>query len=77
MPERPRKEMIQDLHPTASASQQVDRARLRGAQFTDPGNMDAVNPDRVKWGWIAATIIIVAGIGVAIYDSIAGAPIGE
>ncbi|MGB1749568.1 MAG: hypothetical protein ACPHK0_07305 [Dehalococcoidia bacterium] len=77
MPERPRKETIQNLPPTASHSEKVERTRLRGAQFADPGNMDEVNPDRAKWGWIAAAIIIIAGIGVDIYDSIAGAPPGE
>ena len=48
------------------------RAKNRAAQFADPGNNDAINPDRAKWGWIAAGIIIVAGLGTSIYDSIAG-----
>ena len=34
--------------------------------------MDAINPDRAKWGWIGAGVMVVAGLGVAIYDSIVG-----
>jgi hypothetical protein len=37
-----------------------------------PGNNDAIDPDRAKWGWIATGVIIVAGLGVTIYDSIVG-----
>ena len=46
------------------------RAKDRAAQLADPGNNDEINPDRAKWGWIAAGIIIIAGLGTAIYDSI-------
>lgn len=47
-------------------------AKNTAAQMADPGNNDAINPDRAKWGWIAAGIIIVAGLGTAIYDSVVG-----
>ncbi|MGY8879172.1 MAG: hypothetical protein ACKVKV_00690 [Dehalococcoidia bacterium] len=41
--------------------------------MADPDN-NAINPYSAKWGWIAAGVIISTGLGVAIYDSIAGTP---
>lgn len=69
---RPQKESPRSLPGSASPEQRMRRAQDRAAQMADPGNNDAINPDRAKWGWIAAGVIIVAGLGVAIYDSIVG-----
>jgi hypothetical protein len=72
VPERPKKESPKPLPATASREQRLSRAKDRAAQHADPGNMDAINPDRAKWGWIGAGVMVVAGLGVAIYDSIVG-----
>ncbi|MDG0867484.1 hypothetical protein [Candidatus Lucifugimonas marina] len=69
---RPRKETPRLLPDSATPEQRHERAKDRAVQMADPGNNDAIDPDRAKWGWIAAGVIIVAGLGVTIYDSIVG-----
>ncbi len=69
---RPRKEAPRPLPGSASPEQRRERAEDRAAQMAAPGNNDAIDPDRAKWGWIATGVIIVAGLGVTIYDSIVG-----
>jgi hypothetical protein len=68
---RPQKESPHPLPASASREQRIARVKNRAVQFADPGNNDAINPDRAKWGSIAAGIIIIAGLGTSIYDSIA------
>jgi hypothetical protein len=48
VPERPKKESPKPLPATASREQRLSRAKDRAAQHADPGNMDAINPDRAK-----------------------------
>jgi len=69
---RPKKEQARPLPGSASPEQRLRRAKDRAAQIADPGNNDEIDPDRAKWGWIAAGVIVVAGLGTAIYDSIVG-----